>query len=74
MCLHLRLYCGVDVTMIVNEVNKFGQIFPIHRRRDENARIWGNFHPFDFTPKSHLPTYDCSNFVLCCWIFGISEL
>jgi hypothetical protein len=40
--------------MIVNEVNKFGQIFPIHRRRDENARIWGNFHPFDFTPKSHL--------------------
>jgi hypothetical protein len=25
--------CGVDVTMVANEVNKFEQIFPIHRRR-----------------------------------------
>jgi hypothetical protein len=32
VCLHLRLYYGVDVTMVTNEVNKFGQIFPIHRR------------------------------------------
>jgi hypothetical protein len=32
VCLHLRLYCGADVTMVANEVNKFGQIFPIHRR------------------------------------------
>jgi hypothetical protein len=31
VCLHLRLYCGVDVTMVANEVNKFGQIFRIHR-------------------------------------------
>jgi hypothetical protein len=31
--LHLGLYCGVDVTLVANEVNKFGQIFPIHRRR-----------------------------------------
>jgi hypothetical protein len=31
--LHLRLYCGVDVTMVANEVNKFGQIFRIYRRR-----------------------------------------
>jgi hypothetical protein len=28
-----NVYCGVDVTMVANEVNKFGQIFPIHRRR-----------------------------------------
>jgi hypothetical protein len=33
VCLHVRLYCGVDVTVIANEVKKFGQIFPIHRRR-----------------------------------------
>jgi hypothetical protein len=34
VCLHLALYCGIDVaTMVANEVNKFGQIFPIHRRR-----------------------------------------
>jgi hypothetical protein len=33
VCLHLRLYCGVDVTMVANEVNKFRQIFPIYRRR-----------------------------------------
>jgi hypothetical protein len=32
-CTYLRLYCGVDVTMVANEVNKFGQIFPINRRR-----------------------------------------
>jgi hypothetical protein len=32
VCLHLRLYYRVDVTMVANEVNKFGQIFPIHRR------------------------------------------
>jgi hypothetical protein len=38
--------------MFTNEVNKFGQIFLIYKRR--NTRIWGNFHPFDFTPKSHL--------------------
>jgi hypothetical protein len=31
--LHLRLYYGVDVTVIANEVKKIGQIFPIHRRR-----------------------------------------
>jgi hypothetical protein len=30
--LHLRLYYRVDVTMVANEVNKFGQNFPIHRR------------------------------------------
>jgi hypothetical protein len=48
---HLRLYCGVDVTMVANELNKFGQIFPIYRRRKYND---GNFHSFDFTPKSHL--------------------
>jgi hypothetical protein len=30
--LHLRFYCGVDVTMVAIEVNKFRQIFPIHRR------------------------------------------
>jgi replicative DNA helicase len=33
VCLHLGLYCGVDVTMVDSEVNKFGQIFPIHKRR-----------------------------------------
>jgi hypothetical protein len=33
VCLHLRLYCGVDVTMVANKVNKFGQIFPIYTRR-----------------------------------------
>jgi hypothetical protein len=33
-------------------VNKFGQIFPI--LGVENTMIWGNFHPFDFTSKSHL--------------------
>jgi hypothetical protein len=32
VCLHLQLYCGVDVIMVANEVNKLGQIFPIHRR------------------------------------------
>jgi hypothetical protein len=32
VCLHLQLYCGVHVTMVADEVNKFGQIFPIHRR------------------------------------------
>jgi hypothetical protein len=36
--------------MVADKVNKFGQIFPIHER----WRIWGNFHPFYFTPKSHL--------------------
>jgi hypothetical protein len=40
--------------MVANEVNKFGQIFLIHSV--ENTKIWGNFHPFDFTPKSHLST------------------
>jgi hypothetical protein len=30
--MHLRLHCGVDVTMVANEMNKFGEIFPIHRR------------------------------------------
>jgi hypothetical protein len=30
VCLHLQLYYGVDVTMVANEVNKFGQIFLIH--------------------------------------------
>jgi hypothetical protein len=35
--LPLRLYSGVDVTMIANEVNKFGQIFPIHRHRKYRA-------------------------------------
>jgi hypothetical protein len=34
VCLHLGLYCEVDITMVANEVNKFGQIFPIHRRRN----------------------------------------
>jgi hypothetical protein len=38
VCLHLRLYCEVDVTMVANEVNKFGQIFPIHRRRKYKER------------------------------------
>jgi hypothetical protein len=33
VCLHLGLYCGFDVTMVANEVNKFGHIFPIHRHR-----------------------------------------
>jgi hypothetical protein len=33
VCLHLRLYCGVDVTMVANEVNKFRQIFHIYRRQ-----------------------------------------
>jgi hypothetical protein len=28
VCLHLRLHYGVDVIMVANEVNKFGQIFP----------------------------------------------
>jgi hypothetical protein len=32
VCLHLQLYCEVDVTMIANEVNKLGQIFPIRKR------------------------------------------
>jgi hypothetical protein len=32
VCLHLRLYYGVDVTMVANDVNKFEQIFPIYRR------------------------------------------
>jgi hypothetical protein len=36
MCLHLRFYCGVDVTIVTNEVNKFGQIFPIRRCRKYN--------------------------------------
>jgi hypothetical protein len=31
--LYLRFYCGVDVTMVANEVNKFEQIFPVHSRR-----------------------------------------
>jgi hypothetical protein len=52
MCLHLRLYYGVDVTMLANQVNKFGQIFPIHRRWKYKDK--GNFQPFDFTSKSHL--------------------
>jgi hypothetical protein len=30
--LHLRRYCGVAGTMVANEMNKFGQIFLIHRR------------------------------------------
>jgi hypothetical protein len=34
--------------MVANEVNKFGQIFPIRSRRKYN------FHPFDLTSKSHL--------------------
>jgi hypothetical protein len=38
--------------MVANEVNKFGQIFPIHRRGKH--KDIGNFHPFDFTRKSHL--------------------
>jgi hypothetical protein len=33
MSLHLQLYCGGDVKMVANEMNKFVQIFPIHRRR-----------------------------------------
>jgi hypothetical protein len=33
VCLDLRL--GIDVTMVANEVNKFGQIFPIHRQGHE---------------------------------------
>jgi hypothetical protein len=32
VCLHLQIYCEIDVTVVANEVNKFGQIFPIHRR------------------------------------------
>jgi hypothetical protein len=24
VCLHLGLYCGIDVTMVADEVNKFG--------------------------------------------------
>jgi hypothetical protein len=43
VCLHLRFYCGLDVTMVANEVNKFGQIFPIHSRR--KFTDMGNFHP-----------------------------
>jgi hypothetical protein len=31
--------------MVANEVNKFGQIFPVHRRRK---------YKIDFTSKSHL--------------------
>jgi hypothetical protein len=52
VCLHLQLYCGVDVTMVTNEVNKFGQIFSIHMRGKYKGI--GNFHPFFFTSKSHL--------------------
>jgi hypothetical protein len=33
--------------LIANEVNKFGEIFPIHRRRKYKDH-------FDFTSKSHL--------------------
>jgi hypothetical protein len=33
VCLHLRLYCGVNITIVANEeVKKFGQIFPIRKR------------------------------------------
>jgi hypothetical protein len=39
--------------MVANEVNKFGQISL--SIGVENKRIWGNFLPFDFTSKSHLP-------------------
>jgi hypothetical protein len=42
--LHLGLCCGVDVTMLANEMNKFGQIFPIHRHRKYK----------DIGSKSHL--------------------
>jgi hypothetical protein len=49
--------CGVDIRMIANEVNIFGQIFPIHRRG--KYKDLGTFHPFDFTPKSHLGMQDC---------------
>jgi hypothetical protein len=42
--------------MIANEVNKFEQIFPIHKRRKYKVIGIGvgNFHPFVFTPKSNL--------------------
>jgi hypothetical protein len=49
----VRFYRGFDVTSVANEVNKFGQIFPTFRGVG-NTRIWDYFHPFDFTPKSHL--------------------
>jgi hypothetical protein len=44
-----------EITMNDGEnkyINKFGQIFPIHRRC--KYKDIGNFHPFDFTSKSHL--------------------
>jgi hypothetical protein len=36
--------------MVANEIQFKFSLFIVVK----NNRIWGNFHPFDFTPKSHL--------------------